>query len=137
MKIVKFLLIWALVGTSLFGSGQEQAKLKSDMREMLNAMEGLQRAGFYNSKNGVSDSAKKLIDNLDSLITSDASAYLPDAVADAGKFAKKRAKMIKMYANDLVESTQAGDYDEAIEDYAQILTQCTSCHSRIRKRVWK
>ncbi|WP_324172398.1 hypothetical protein [Sulfurimonas sp.] len=137
MKIVKFLLIWALVATSLLGSKVEQDELKSDMRTMLSAMEDLQRAGFYNNKKGVRESAKKLIDNLDSLITSDARAYLPDAVADAGKFAKKREKMIKMYANDLVESIQNGNYDDAIEDYAQILTQCTSCHSRIRKRVWK
>ena len=57
---------------------------------------------------------------------------MPKHQSYAVKFAKKRANMIKMYANDLVESVKNGDIDDALEDYHQILRQCTSCHSRIR-----
>jgi cytochrome c556 len=138
MKYIITTIISALLATTLFaGNTTEQAKLASDMRSMLNATVDIQRAGFYSNKAGIQDSAKSLISSLDSLITTDAKQYLPDDQANAGKFAKKRAKMIKMYAEDLIESVENNDFEEAIEDYSQILRQCTSCHSRIRHREWK
>jgi len=45
--------------------------------------------------------------------------------------------MIKMYAEDLILAIEADDFDESLEDYNQILKQCSSCHSRIRQRSWK
>jgi cytochrome c556 len=114
-----------------------QAKLASDMRVMLESVVNIQRAGFYNNKAGIKSAAKELITSLDSLITSDASTYLPHDKANAGKFAHKRQKMIKMYAEDLISAIDAGNFDESLEDYNQILKQCTSCHSRIRDRMWK
>ena len=138
MKFIITAIISATLATSLFaGNVTEQSKLASDMRIMLDATVDIQRAGFYSNKTGVQDSAKKLISSLDSLITTDATQYLPDDHANAGKFAKKRAKMIKMYAEDLIESINNDDFEEAIEDYSHILRQCTSCHSRIRLREWK
>lgn len=137
MKIVQSVIIALLLSSSLYASKVEQSKLASDMRTMLSAVVDMQRAGFYNNKTGVIESAKKLISGLDSLITEDASKYLPADVSDAGKFAKKREKMIKLYATDLIESVNNNDFEEAIEDYSQILRQCTSCHSRIRQRAWK
>jgi len=138
MKLIYTLLITALLSSSLSaGDKTEQSRLASDMRTMLSAVVDMQRAGFYNNKSGVKDSAKRLITGLDSLIKTDATKYLPDDQINAGKFAKKRAKMIKMYATDLIESIDHNEFDEAIEDYSQILRQCTSCHSRIRHRTWK
>ena len=138
MKIITATIVSSLLAGSLFaGNVTEQSKLASDMRAMLSAVTDMQRAGFYNNKAGVKDATKRLISNLDSLLKADARKYLPDDQVNAGKFAKKRVKMIKMYAQDLVESIDANDYDEAIEDYSQLLRQCTSCHSRIRHRVWK
>jgi len=138
MKIIISTLIATILASSLFaGSVTQQSKLASDMREMLNAITDIQRAGFYSNKAGVKDAAHRLINSLDSLISTDARLYLPDDQVNAGKFAKKREKMIKMYANDLIESVENNDFDEAIEDYSQLLRQCTSCHSRIRSRSWK
>ena len=138
MKFILATIISALLASSLFaGNATEQSKLASDMRSMLSAVVDMQRAGFYSNKAGVKDSAQRLISNLDSLISTDAKQYLPDDQINAGKFAKKRAKMIKMYAEDLIESVDNNDFEEAIEDYSQILRQCTSCHSRIRNRAWK
>jgi len=138
MKFIIITIISALLTTSLFASNAtKQSKLASDMRTMLNAVIDIQRAGFYSNKAGVKDAAKRLTSSLDSLITTDATLYLPDDQASAGKFAKKREKMIKMYAQDLIESVDNNDFEEAIEDYSQILRQCTSCHSRIRHKAWK
>ena len=138
MKIILSTLISTLLASSLFaGNITDQSKLASDMRNMLSAITDIQRAGFYSNKAGVKDAAQRLINNLDSLLSTDARLYLPDDQANAGKFAKKREKMLKMYANDLIESIDNNDFDEAIEDYSQLLRQCTSCHSRIRNRSWK
>ena len=107
------------------------------MRTMLESVVNIQRAGFYNNKEGIKSAAKELIGSLDSLIKTDASTYLPEDKMNAGKFAHKRQKMIKMYAEDLISSIDAGDFDEGLQDYNQILKQCTSCHSRIREIMWK
>ena len=125
-----------LLTSSLFAQGDKtaQAKLAADMRIMLSAVVDIQRAGFYNNPAGIKESTTRLIASLDSMITTDASTYLPSEKAAAGKFAKKRAKMIKMYAEDLIISMDTGDMDEAIEDYSQLLRQCSSCHIRIRKK---
>ncbi|NOR57423.1 MAG: hypothetical protein GQ474_02755 [Sulfurimonas sp.] len=138
MKKIIITVISLLLTSSLYaGDKTQQAKLSSDMRNMLEAIVDIQRAGFYNNKTGIKAAAQTLINNLDSLIETDATTYLPDSKANAGKFAKKRAKMIKMYAEDLVLAIDADDFDDSLEDYNQILKQCTSCHSRIRQRAWK
>jgi len=138
MKYIISTIISALLASSLFaGSSTQQSKLASDMRTMLSAVVDIQKAGFYSNKAGVKDASIRLMSSLDSLITTDAKLYLPENQANAGKFAKKREKMIKMYAQDLIESVDNNDFEEAIEDYSQILRQCTSCHSRIRHKVWK
>ena len=132
-KILLTLLALALTTSLYAGDKTAQSKLSSDMRTMLSAVVDMQRAGFYNNKSGVKEATQRLISSLDSLLTTDASAYLPDTKTNAGKFAKKRQRMIKMYAEDLIESVNNNDINEAIEDYSQILRQCTSCHSRIRQ----
>ena len=138
MKIISAAIISLLLAGSLFASNTvDQSKLASDMRSMLNAVTEIQKAGFYNNKTGIQEATKKLVSNLDSLLEADASKYLPDAQVNAGKFAKKRVKMIKMYAQDLVDSINHNDFDDAIEDYSQLLRQCTSCHSRIRHKAWR
>ena len=138
MKYIISTIISTLLASSLFaGSATQQSKLASDMRTMLSAVVDIQKAGFYSNKAGVKDASIRLMSSLDSLITTDAKLYLPENQANAGKFAKKREKMIKMYAQDLIESVDNNDFEEAIEDYSQILRQCTSCHSRIRHRAWK
>ena len=136
-KIITAILAILLTSSLYAGDKTHQAKLASDMRTMLESVVNIQRAGFYNNKEGIKSAAKELIESLDSLITTDASMYLPEDKANAGKFAKKREKMIRMYAEDLIVAIDAGDFDESLEDYNQILKQCTSCHSRIRQRTWK
>ena len=138
MKKIVTTIIALLLTSSLYGGDKsQQAKLSSDMRKMLESVVSIQRAGFYNNKEGIKSSAKDLIASLDSLIETDASRYLPDDKANASKFAYKRQKMIKMYAEDLISSIDADDFDESLEDYHQIIKQCTSCHSRIRHKTWK
>jgi len=136
-KIITTVLALLLTSSLYAGDKTQQAKLSSDMRAMLESVVDIQRAGFYNNKKGIKDAAKNLIGSLDSLIKTDASTYLPEGKANAGKFAHKRQRMIKMYAQDLIAAIDAGDIDESIEDYNQIVKQCTSCHSRIRNRMWK
>ncbi|MGD9719522.1 MAG: hypothetical protein AB7U24_09805, partial [Sulfurimonadaceae bacterium] len=124
MKILKIATISLVVASSLLANQVPQ--ISQDMRTMLNAMESIQRAGFYNDTEGMKSGVVKLKAGLQSLITTDAKSYLPDDQAYANKFAQKRAKMIEMYANDLVESLKNNKLDDALVDYTQILKECTS-----------
>lgn len=130
MKIVTITISALILATSLMAS--KPSDISQDMRTMLTAMEEIQRAGFYNDVDSMKKGVVKLKSGLQSLITTDAKAYLPDDQAYANKFAQKRARMIEMYANDLEESVKNNKLDEALVDYTQILNECTSCHIRIR-----
>ncbi|MBU1659812.1 cytochrome c [bacterium] len=133
MKIIKMIPITILLASSLIaGDAVKQSQLSADMKNMLAAMEHIQRSGFYQDYDGMKAGVEKLKENLKSLTTTDAKSYLPDDQAYADKFANKRASMITMYANDLSAAASAKNMDDALEDYTQLLKQCTSCHIRIR-----
>jgi hypothetical protein len=133
MKKVVSALLAGLLGVTLqAGEPEKQAQLAIDMRAMLSALETIQKSGFYNDKEGMKTGVKYLKDGLKSLHSTDAKSYLPDEQAYADKFAIKRATMIEMYADDLVQSLNHDNMDDALDDYTQILKQCTSCHLRIR-----
>ncbi|DAB30204.1 MAG TPA: hypothetical protein CFH84_05300 [Sulfurimonas sp. UBA12504] len=138
MKKVILSILCLVFASSLYAQTKtEQSKLASDMRTMLAAVTDIQRAGFYNNKIGVKEAATKLIKSLDSLLTTDPTSYLPNDKADAGKFAKKREQMIKLYAEDLIVSIESENIEDAMDNYSRILNECTSCHSRIRTKAWK
>lgn len=134
MKVIVLTIISIALASSLFASDAKKKEiLANDMRSMLSALEDIQKAGFYNDASGMKDGINKLTSGLSSLETTDAKSYLPDEEAYADKFAQKRARMIKMYADDILESVKANNMEDALEDYTQILRQCSSCHMRIRK----
>lgn len=121
-----------LLSSSLLANAKEKAQLASDMREMLSAVELIQKGGFYAKPFMMKAGVKKLKEKLAILESADASKYLPDGKEQADKFANKRARMIEMYADDLVLSIDADNLDDALDNYTQIIRQCTSCHIRIR-----
>jgi cytochrome c556 len=131
-KIIFVLLTMLLLIVPLSANQTQRTKLSSDMRSMLAAMELIQKADFYNDHVMMKNGVKNLKNGLESLRSSDAKKYLPKNQAYADKFAQKRAKMIDMYADDILSSLKDKNMDDALEDYTQILKQCTSCHSRIR-----
>jgi hypothetical protein len=138
MKKIILSILFVIFTSSLYAETKpEQSKLASDMRTMLSAVVDMQRAGFYSSKTGVIEASKKLIKSLDSLLLTDPNTYLLDDKVNAGKFAEKREKMIKLYAEDLIVSIENENLDDAMEDYSRILQECASCHFRIRNREWK
>ena len=134
MKILLSILMAAIMSTSLFASDKlHKAQLQSDMRLMLNSLVDVQRAGFYNYKDGLLVSIKNLKAGLKSLKSADAKAYLPKDHKNADRFAKKRVSMIEMYADDLAVSVEDGNMDDAFDDFVLLQRQCTSCHIRLRK----
>ena len=136
MKFLTALIATTILSTSLLaGNAAKQSQLASDMRTMLSALVDIQNAGFYNSKEGMKEGIERLKKGLHSLSTTDAKSYLPDSQAYADKFAQKRARMITMYADDLLESLKYNHMEDAQDDYALIMKQCTSCHLRLRKQL--
>lgn len=138
MKLLTMAILSLALSTSLVaGDNTKQSKLAHDMREMLSAVTDIQRAGFYFNQDGMEKGVKRLKNGLHSLKSANAASYLPDDKAFADKFAQKRARMIEMYADDMIISLKHGHIEDALEDYSQIVRQCTSCHSRMRKGAWK
>ena len=107
-------------------------ELMKDMRTMMDAMEQIQRGGLYSSSEEMKLGVKKLQGTLKSLESEQVKVILPKDQVYAYKFAQKTAGLLHMYSNDLLESVQNGRMDDALDDYSQLLKQCTSCHIRIR-----
>lgn len=107
-------------------------ELMKDMRTMMDAMEQIQRGGLYSSTDEMKLGVKKLQGTLKSLEGEEVKTILPKDQVYAYKFAQKTAKMLRLYSDDLVVSVEEGRIDNALDDYAQLLKQCTSCHIRIR-----
>ena len=112
---------------------EKRAMLMSDMKLMLDAMTEIQSAGFYNSIDGMKSGVINLQKAIKSLETEDVKEILPKDQAYAYKFAQKTARMLRLYSSDLIESVEDGRMGDALEDYTQLLRQCTSCHIRIRQ----
>jgi cytochrome c556 len=106
--------------------------LMKDMRSMLDAMEEIQKGGFYSSTEDMKTGVKKLQGTLKVLESNEIKFILPKDQVYAYKFAQKTASMLRLYSDDMIASIEAGRMDDALEDYTQLLKQCTSCHIRIR-----
>ena len=134
MKTFKTVIAALLLTVSISAIAEDNQKslLQSDMRSMLSAMEIIQRGGFYKNKPSMTEGVQRLKKSLESLRTTDAKKYLPKDQAYASRFANKRADMIAMFADDILTTANNDNWDDALNDYQQILSQCTSCHLRIR-----
>ena len=134
MKTLKTVTAALLLTLSISATAAEdqENQLRNDMRSMLSAMEVIQRGGFYKDKASMKEGIKHLKESLSSLRSTDAKSYLPKDQAYASRFANKRADMITMFADDLMATSSKDNWDDALNDYQQILSQCTSCHLRIR-----
>ncbi|MDO9057367.1 MAG: hypothetical protein Q8M43_01440 [Sulfuricurvum sp.] len=122
-----------LLAGSLNAAGTDhRTMLMKDMRTMLDAMEDIQRGGLYSSTEDMKAGIKKLQGTLKTLESEEIKFILPKDQVYAYKFAQKSAHMLRLYSDDMIVSIEAGRMDEALEDYNQLLKQCTSCHIRIR-----
>ncbi len=131
-KIITAVLALMLSSTLLVAAEVKDQKMADDMKEMMNAMVEIQKNWFYENPRGIKKGVKKLEAHMEYLKSSDAKGYLPKDQEYANKFAKKRAEMIELYAEDLVVSVEDGNDEDVLDNYTQIMNQCTSCHMRIR-----
>jgi len=133
-KVVTILALSSLLFGSLYASEKKDPRLElmKDMRTMLDAMEQIQRGGLYSSTDDMKLGVKKLQTTLSSLESENVKSILPKDQVYAYKFAQKTASMLRLYSDDMITSIEAGRMDDALEDYTQLLKQCTSCHMRIR-----
>ncbi len=133
-KLVSALALVSILAVSSQAVKQVDTRLElmKDMRTMMDAMEQIQRGGLYSSTDDMKVGVKKLQGTLKSLESENVKAILPKDQVYAYKFAQKTAQMLRMYSDDMVTSIDAGKMDNALDDYTQLLKQCTSCHIRIR-----
>lgn len=127
-----FALSFLLAGSLHAAGNDHRTMLMKDMRTMLDAMEDIQRGGLYSSTDDMKSGIKKLQSTLKTLEGEEIKFILPKDQVYAYKFAQKTAHMLRLYSDDMLVAIDAGRMDEALEDYSQLLKQCTSCHIRIR-----
>ncbi len=130
MKKIYILMLSALIS---FAEVPKEKRFAFEMKLLLDAMEEIQKGGLYNCTECMEKGVKKLKENLSSIKSVEVKSFLPEHQKYAYKFAQKRAKMIEMYADDMLESIKNNRPEEALNDYAQILKQCMSCHMRLRE----
>jgi len=130
MKLLKTTTLAILLSTAAFAA--PKTDMATDMRTMLAAMQQIESAGFYSNTDGMKDGLGKLKGGLKTLLSRDAKEYLPDEKAYANRFAQKSASMIEMYADDMLDSLNRNNMDDALENYTLMLKQCNSCHLRMR-----
>lgn len=133
-KIISALALGSILAASLQAAPKHDPRLElmKDMRTMMDAMEQIQRGGLYSSTDEMKAGIKKLQGTLKSLESEEVKTILPKDQVYAYKFAQKTAQMLRMYSDDMIVSIDAGKMDNALDDYTQLLKQCTSCHIRIR-----
>jgi len=132
-KVFTAIALSSLLAGSLNASENEhRTMLMKDMRTMLEGMEQIQRGGFYSSSDDMKAGVKKLQGTLKTLESDEIKWILPKDQIYAYKFAQKTASMLRLYSDDMITSIDAGHMDDALEDYSQLLKQCSSCHIRIR-----
>lgn len=134
---MKKVLIALVMASTLFGAPNgavtdHRTMLMKDMRSMLDAMEQIQKGGLYSSTEDMKSGVKKLQGTLKVLESDEIKFILPKDQVYAYKFAQKTASMLRLYSDDMIASIEAGRMDDALDDYTQLLKQCTSCHIRIR-----
>ncbi len=134
-KVLRALATGTLLVGSLYAGVQEKdtrTELMKDMRIMLEAMEQIQRGGLTSSSDEMKAGVTKLQGTLSSLESEEVKIILPKDQVYAYKFAQKTASMLRLYSDDMILSIETGRMDDALDDYTQLLKQCTSCHIRIR-----
>ncbi len=132
MKLSILSLLLVLLCAAGLPAADKKAELMGEMKAMLNAMEEIQSGGLYSCGDCMKGGVKKLQDALKSLESEDVKEILPKGQEYAYKFAQKRAQMLKLYSDDLVNAVNENRMDDALQDYTQLLRECTSCHIRIR-----
>ena len=121
--------------SSLYANEYTKADRIKDMHKMAGGMKLIQNGFLYRCKNHecMIDGAKRILDVVKTLETQEMKDFLPEDQKYAFKFGQKSARMIELYAKDLIDSAKTNNMDDALEDYNQMLRQCTSCHLRLRK----
>ncbi|BCD61187.1 hypothetical protein NitYY0826_C0020 [Nitratiruptor sp. YY08-26] len=132
MKKIMIALLALSLATSLFADKKGRTKLQIEMQKFAAGMDLLQKGILYNCKECLDDGSDRILENIKVLEKVDVKHFLPENQKYAYKFAQKTARLIEMYAKDIKESFAKGNMDDVMNDHAQILRQCNSCHIRIR-----
>lgn len=125
MKTILITLLALLTTSSLWASN----KLDLQMDTIQNNIIEIQKAGFNNDKKAIRSYSKQLILSLDTIISDIEKPSCSSTTCTKAEhkhveaFTRKSAKMMKMYAQDLVTSVYTNKMDDAMNDYNQIQKQ--------------
>ena len=120
-----------LLGVSILSMnvyGYDQTDRIKDMQTMEQAMSEIQKGILYNNQ-------KMVLDAVENLKKASASVEVaPKGNMDyTAGFAQKQSKNIMKYAEKIKANISEGHKHSAAKNYTNVLTECISCHNKIRK----
>ena len=125
-KIMISLLALSTLTLSL--QAYDQVERIQDMQTMEVSMSQIQKGILYNNKKMVLQG----VENLKQASSKVEVAQKTDMDYSA-KFAKKQASNIIKFADKVKSEMDAGRKHGATTNYTKVLSQCVSCHNKIRK----
>jgi len=133
---MKKIVLTILIMTGLlYAENYTKADRIKDMHKLAAGMKLIQNGFLYRcpKHSCIIDGAERILEVIKTLETQEMKDFLPKDQKYAFKFGQKSARMIELYAKDLIDSAKSNNMDDALEDYNQMLRQCASCHLRLRK----
>ena len=118
----------ALSTLTLSLQAYDQVERIQDMQTMEVSMSQIQKGILYNNKKMVLQG----VENLKQASSKVEVAQKTDMDYSA-KFAKKQASNIIKFADKVKSEMDAGRKHGATANYTKVLSQCVSCHNKIRK----
>jgi len=108
--------------------GYDQADRIKDMQTMAEAMSAIQKGILYNNR-------KMVLEGVAHLKKSSASVEIaPKGSLDfTASFAKKQSDNIQKYAEGIEKNIKEKHKHGAAKSYTKVLSECISCHNKIRK----
>jgi len=113
---------------SMSAYGYDQTDRIKDMRTMEEAMSEIQKGILYNNQ-------KMVLEGVESLKKASSNVEVaPKGSMDYSVvFAKKQSENIMKYAEKIKTNIEAGHKHGAAKNYSNVMTECVSCHNKIRK----
>ncbi len=125
-KIIVNVLVLGFMTLSL--QAYDQVERIQDMQTMEAAMAQIQKGVLYNNK-------KMALQGVENLKKASSKVEVaPKGLMDYSTvFAKKQAANIVKYSDKMKSNIEANQKHAAATNYTKVLSQCISCHNKIRK----
>ncbi len=129
---MKNLLLKVCISTLITLSTLNAEIKTSIMEEMLDSVNLIQLGILTNTNSMVQEGVSQMKTSSKQLSSIDHSQYLYFDQIKSFKYTKEKASKISIHAAKIATDFEAGDIDNAHQEYALLINQCIECHNKLR-----